>query len=214
MLFLVRCIYSFILFQYTSETFYEFIKEKLNDIQLEENIIPKEKNIIKKDKNFYSDEKGNPLENKIIDQDELIMKDNRIMNLMKEQEEILQRIKNKKNLENENVDLNGILKSKKDELNELKLQFSKYNKEGILEENEKFISVIFSSEELGFDYSVVCKNTEILNIVFETKLRKEKDGLDYCSDYILSANDEILKSEQSMEKNGIHDGDIIYIIHQ
>ena len=58
------------------------------------------------------------------------------------------------------------------------------------------------------------KNTDLLYVVFETELKKEKDGLDYYNDYIFNANDEILKAELSMENNGIRDGDIIYIIQK
>ena len=178
------------------------------------NFIQKEKKQIEKKKQLYNDEKGNILENIIIDEDEIILKDQRVILLMKEQEEILRKMKNQRYSEIENEDLNFVLKKKEDELNKLKKEFSKYNKQGILDKNEKIISVVFSSMELGFEYSLVCKNTDLLYVVFETELKKEKDGLDYYNDYIFNANDEILKAELSMENNGIRDGDIIYIIQK
>lgn len=199
------------------------IKQNNKDSKINQNIIiekegknfmQKEKKQIEKKKKLYNDEKGNILENKIIDEDEIILKDQRVIQLMKEQEEILKRMKNQRYSEIENEDLNFVLKKKEDELNKLKKEFSKYNKQGILDKNEKIISVVFSSVELGFEYSLVCKNTDLLYVVFETELKKEKDGLDYYNDYIFNANDEILKAELSMENNGIRDGDIIYIIQK
>ena len=199
------------------------IKQNNKDSKINQNIIiekegknfmQKEKKQIEKKKQLYNDEKGNILENKIIDEDEIILKDQRVIQLMKEQEEILKRMKNQRYSEIENEDLNFVLKKKEDELNKLKKEFSKYNKQGILDKNEKIISVVFSSVELGFEYSLVCKNTDLLYVVFETELKKEKDGLDYYTDYIFNANDEILKAELSMENNGIRDGDIIYIIQK
>ena len=140
------------------------IKQNNKDSKINQNIIiekegknfmQKEKKQIEKKKKLYNDEKGNILENKIIDEDEIILKDQRVIQLMKEQEEILKRMKNQRYSEIENEDLNFVLKKKEDELNKLKKEFSKYNKQGILDKNEKIISVVFSSVELGFEYSLV-----------------------------------------------------------
>lgn len=94
------------------------------------------------------------------------------------------------------------------------MELAKYKQEGILDKDEKIMSVLFSCEELGFEYSVVCRNTDLLVKVIEDILKKEKDGLEDYSSYVYSTvNSEILDYYTSMEKNKIHDGDIIYINH-
>ena len=165
----------------------------------------------KKEKKLYFDEKGNPLENKIIDLDENILKDKNIIKLIKEQEELLRKRKNQKN---KNEDLEEILKKKQNELNKLKLRLSLYKQELILNPNEKLMSVIFVVEEIGVEYSVICKNTDLLSEVIENKLRKEKDGLDHCNDYFITTKENILDLNKSIEENRVNEGDIIYLNHK
>ena len=165
----------------------------------------------KKEKKLYFDEKGNPLENKIIDLDENILKDKNIIKLIKEQEELLRKRKNQKN---QNEDLEEILKKKQNELNKLKLRLSLYKQELILNPNEKLMSVIFVVEEIGVEYSVICKNTDLLSEVIENKLRKEKDGLDHCNDYFITTKENILDLNKSIEENRVNEGDIIYLNHK
>ena len=162
----------------------------------------------------YLDEKGNILEDKIIDNDEFILKDKRVIELMKKQEEILRKKKYKKLLEKENEDLDETLKKRENELHNIQNEFAKYKKEGIMDEDEKIMSVLFSCEELGFEYSLVCRNTDLLLSVIDNNLRNEKDGLEEHSSYFyLTVNNEILDPNKSMENNKIHDGDVIYIVH-
>ena len=168
-----------------------------------------------KEKKLYFDEKGNPLENIIIDLDENILKDKNIIKLIKEQEDLLRKRKNKRILNNKNEDLEEILKNKKNEFNQLKYKFKNYKQEGVLNPNEKLMSIIFISVEIGLEYSVICKNTDLLSEVIEQKLRKEKDGLDPCNDYYyLSTKNDVLNLGKSIEKNGVDEGDIIYLIHK
>ena len=167
----------------------------------------------KKEKKLYFDEKGNPLENKIIDLDENILKDKNIIKLIKEQEELLRKRKNKRLSKNQNEDLEEILKKKQNELNKLKLRFSQYKQELILNPNEKLMSVIFVVDEIGVEYSVICKNTDLLSEVIENKLRKEKDGLDHCNDYFITTKENILDLNKSIEENRVNEGDIIYLNH-
>ena len=194
-----------------------------NEIK-EEKKIPKVKNEINankietketKEKKINFDEKGNPLVDKIIDHDEFILKDERVIKLMKEQEELIRKKRNKKILEKEEENLDEILKSKERELYAIQMEFAKYRKEGILDADQKIMSVVFNCEELGFEYSVVCKNTDLLSYVIENILKKEKDGLENYSEYIyVTTTEDVLKEEKSMESNKIHDGDIIYIVHK
>ena len=197
------------------------INKNIINEKKEENNIPKLESQIKtnqmKTKEInqekpYFDEKGNILEDKIIDNDEFILKDKRVIELMKKQEEMIRNKKNKNYLEKENKDLEETLKNSNNELVNLQIELAKYKKEGILDEDEKIMSVLFSCEELGFEYSVVCRNTDLLVNIVEGILKKEKDGLNYYSSIVYSTvNSEILDGYKSMEKNKIHDGDIIYI---
>ena len=200
------------------------INKNIINEKKEENKIPKLENKIKsnqietkeinEEKKPYFDEKGNILEDKIIDNDEFILKDKRVIELMKKQEEMIRNKKHKNFLEKENEDLEETLKNRGNELDNIQMELAKYKQEGILDKDEKIMSVLFSCEELGFEYSVVCRNTDLLVKVIEDILKKEKDGLEDYSSYVYSTvNSEILDYYTSMEKNKIHDGDIIYINH-
>ena len=200
------------------------INKNIINEKKEENKLPKLENKIKsnqietkeinEEKKPYFDEKGNILEDKIIDNDEFILKDKRVIELMKKQEEMIRNKKHKNFLEKENEDLEETLKNRGNELNNIQMELAKYKQEGILDKDEKIMSVLFSCEELGFEYSVVCRNTDLLVKVIEDILKKEKDGLEDYSSYVYSTvNSEILDYYTSMEKNKIHDGDIIYINH-
>ena len=200
------------------------INKNIINEKKEENKIPKLENKIKsnqietkeinEEKKPYFDEKGNILEDKIIDNDEFILKDKRVIELMKKQEEMIRNKKHKNFLEKENEDLEETLKNRGNELYNIQMELAKYKQEGILDKDEKIMSVLFSCEELGFEYSVVCRNTDLLVKVIEDILKKEKDRLEDYSSYVYSTvNSEILDYYTSMEKNKIHDGDIIYINH-
>ena len=200
------------------------INKNIINEKKEENKIPKVENKIKsnqietkeinEEKKPYFDEKGNILEDKIIDNDEFILKDKRVIELMKKQEEMIRNKKHKNFLEKENEDLEETLKNRGNELYNIQMELAKYKQEGILDKDEKIMSVLFSCEELGFEYSVVCRNTDLLVKVIEDILKKEKDRLEDYSSYVYSTvNSEILDYYTSMEKNKIHDGDIIYINH-
>ena len=200
------------------------INKNIINEKKEENKIPKLENKIKsnqietkeinEEKKPYFDEKGNILEDKIIDNDEFILKDKRVIELMKKQEEMIRNKKHKNFLEKENEDLEETLKNRGNELDNIQMELAKYKQEGILDKDEKIMSVLFSCEELGFEYSVVCRNTDLLVKVIEDILKKEKDRLEDYSSYVYSTvNSEILDYYTSMEKNKIHDGDIIYINH-
>ena len=78
------------------------------------------------------------------------------------------------------------------------MEFAKYRKEGILDADQKIMSVVFNCEELGFEYSVVCKNTDLLSYVIENILKKEKKELENYSEYIyVTPADDELESEVS-----------------
>ena len=194
------------------------IKEKNNDnasvmIKSEkkrENIKVNQKK--KKRNNFFYDENGVKVENVIIDHDEIILKDEKVIKLMKEQEKLLKKKKNRK-LNDGKGEYDGDLKLQNlnEELERLRKEYSKYKQVIQLDEDEKLMSVIFIYEELGIEYSVVCKNTDTLLEVFENQLRKEKDALENYNQYIFRIKDDNANPWLSMKKNQIYDGDIIYI---
>ena len=194
------------------------IKEKSNDnvsttIKTEkkgENVKFNQKK--NKRKNFFYDENGVKFENIIIDHDEIILKDEKVIKLMKEQEELLKKKKNRKlNDGKEKYDGDLKLQNLNEELERLRKEYSKYKQVIQLDADEKLMSVIFIYEELGIEYSVVCKNTDILLEVFENQLRKEKDALENYNQYIFRIKDDNANPWLSMKKNQIYDGDIIYI---
>jgi hypothetical protein len=78
-----------------------------------------------------------------------------------------------------------------------------------LEENEKLISVIFSSVDQKTHYSLVCKNTHsIYNL--EAELYKEYP--DYCnSDYYFLCKGKMINKFDSLETNHIKNGDVIIL---
>ena len=90
------------------------------------------------------------------------------------------------------------------DLNE-KLKRYPYN----LEENEKLISVIFTSIDQTTKYSLICKNTHSIHNI-EPELYKE------CPDYYNSENyflckGKIIDKFQTLENNHIKNGDVIIL---
>ena len=183
------------------------IKDNKKEIKIKE-----EKTIIKKDSDQNNEKDkilDDKLQNIIIDNDKELLNNPEVIKLIEEQESLIKKLrigttdeKNKKNV---------YLSILKEELNQLKMKFSKIKEENELNEDENMISVIFVCEELDIEYSVVCKKTDILSEVFEYKLRKEKDALNEFTEYSFFSNRNNIEPNLSMDKNEIHDGDIIYL---
>ena len=130
-------------------------------------------------------------------------------NLMKKIEELQKRInKQNNNLMNKNnlKDDNDIIKLYKriDDLNE---RLKRYPI--ILEENEKLISIIFTSVDQKTHYSLICKNTDTINKI-EAELYKEYPDYSETENYFLCKGEAINKF-QTFESNHIKNGDIIIL---
>ena len=130
-------------------------------------------------------------------------------NLMKKIEELQKRInKQNNNLMNKNnlKDDNDIIKLYKriDDLNE---RLKRYPI--ILEENEKLISIIFTSVDQKTHYSLICKNTDTINKI-EAELYKEYPDYSETDNYFLCKGKTINKF-QTFERNHIKNGDIIIL---
>ena len=147
------------------------------------------------------------MQNIIIDNDEELLSNPEVIKLMEEQETLIKKLRIDTTDEK-----NGYLCKLKEELNQLKIKYSKIKEENKLNEDENILSVIFVCDILDLEYSVVCKKTDILSEVFEFKLRKEKDALNEFTEYTFFLSGGDVKPNLSMEENEIHDGDIIYLI--
>ena len=92
-------------------------------------------------------------------------------------------------------------------IDEYKDKLSRYPFE--LLKNEKIVSVIFISEDESFYYSILCKNTDIFNIIEERlyKVYPELSG----SDNNFVANGKIVNKYQTLEQNNIKNNNIIIL---
>ena len=93
------------------------------------------------------------------------------------------------------------------EINDLNEKLKRYPV--ILEENEKLISIIFTTSEQKKYYSIICKNTDDINKI-ESELYKEFP--DYIkSDNYFSFKGQKINKFQTFEMNHINNGDLIVI---
>ena len=75
--------------------------------------------------------------------------------------------------------------------------------------NEKKISIIFTSMDENNIYSLICKTTDIFYDI-EKKFYKEYMEYKKLVQFFM-ANGKIIKRDKSLEENGIHNNDIIYL---
>ena len=112
-------------------------------------------------------------------------------------------INNLKSQLNNNQKINQLYK-RIDELNK-KLKRYPIN----LEENEKLMSIIFTSVDQNAHYSIVCKNTETIHKL-EEELYKEYPEYRVTDNYFLSKG-QIINKFDSFEMNHIKNGDTIIL---
>ena len=161
-------------------------------------------------------EKGQILENKILDDDENILKDERIQKLIKEQEElikqkILMKLNQSQKIKNPLIEKIELLDK---EISDLKKEISESKTEIKLNDGEKMMSLIFIMKDFDVEYSVVCKNSEKLSDVFENKVRIEMDGLESYDEYEFKVNNTWIDPESPIKNFPIEDGDIIHILNK
>ena len=96
------------------------------------------------------------------------------------------------------------LYNKIEDLNE-KLKRAPY----ILEENEKLISVIFTSTDQTAHYSMICKNTDTIHDL-EKDLYKEYPDFSMTENYFLCKG-KVINKFQTFESKKIKNGDVIIL---
>ena len=79
----------------------------------------------------------------------------------------------------------------------------------ILEENEKLISIIFSSSDQTMHYSMICKNTDTLSYL-EPKLYKEFPNF-IESDNMFLCKGTVINKYKTFESYNIKNGDILVL---
>ena len=111
---------------------------------------------------------------------------------------------NQNNNQNElNIKINKLY----DEINNLNKKLKRYPIN--LEENEKLISIIFSSVDQNTHYSLICKNTDTINRI-EEQLYKEYPKYTETENYFLCKGT-ILNKFQTFDMNNIKNGDVIIL---
>ena len=146
----------------------------------------------------------NELKNKLFQEQNKNNDLNQIINNLKSQ------LNNHNNIQNQNNDQNKL----KDKINELYNRIDKLNEKlkryNInLEENEKLISIIFTTTDQKFHYSIICKNTDTINKL-EAELYKEYPEYSETDNIFLCKGNAINKFK-SFEENHIKNGQIIIL---
>ena len=119
-----------------------------------------------------------------------------------------QNMNNISNIQNNSYDkLINLINEKENIIKDLKEKIKRYP--FVLEKNEKIMSIIFSSVNQNFNYSMVCKNTDTINKL-EEKLYEEYPNLSERENYFLCKG-KLLNKFQSFETNHIKNGDIILL---
>ena len=152
----------------------------------------------------------NELKNKLFQEQNNIINLNNIINNLKYQ---LNNFKNNyNNIQNNNQNNNTIeLYKRIEELNkridELNRKLKRYPIN--LEENEKLMSVIFTSVDQKAHYSIICKNTDTIHNL-ESELFKEYPEYCVTENYFLCKG-QVINKFQTFEMNHIKNGDTIIL---
>ena len=114
---------------------------------------------------------------------------------------------NNKNNQELNINLYKAIFDKDEEIKILKIKLNRFPFE--LNENEKLLTVIFTTYDEIFYYSIICKNTERFNAI-ENKL------YDVYSDYSNPENNFVFNGRKinkvkTLEQNGIKNNSIIIL---
>ena len=143
-----------------------------------------------KDKNRNLNNKINELERNINDKIKII-------------NEIKTELKNN----SEQKELYEIIRKNNIQIEELKNKLSRYPFELLPE--EKIISVIFTTNDQKFQYSIICKNTDIF-INIELKLYNEYPQYKEVTNYFL-CNGKNINKYKSLKENEIKNSDVIIL---
>ena len=184
----------------TQNTINQFSQQQYNN-----NILLQENNILKNKINEL-ELTINDLRNQLSQEQNKNKELNNIINNLKSQ------IKNQKNIQsinqnnNENyfnAEINKLYK----EIIDLNKKLKRYPIN--LEENEKLISIIFTSVDQNTHYSLICKNTDTINKL-ETELYTEYPDYIETENYFLCKG-KIINKFHTFEMNNIKNGDVIIL---
>ena len=165
-------------------------------------------NLIKENKKLDEELKELKL---VLEEEQNIKKDILQINInlnkkIKELEIKINNINNINNTQNDSGDKLKLLRLYKN-ITDLNAKLKRYPYD--LEENEKLISVIFSSVDQKTHYSLICKNTHSIHNL-EPELYKEYP--DYCnSDYYFLCKGKLINKFETLENIHIKNGDVIIL---
>ena len=184
----------------TQNTINQFSQQQYNN-----NILLQENNILKNKINEL-ELTINDLRNQLSQEQNKNKELNNIINNLKSQ------IKNQKNIQsinqnnNENyfnAEINKLYK----EIIDLNKKLKRYPIN--LEENEKLMSIIFTSVDQNTHYSLICKNTDTIHKL-EAELYKEYPDYTISDNYFLCKG-KIINKFHTFEMNNIKNGDVIIL---
>ena len=166
----------------------EVLSKKINEYI---NTINKLNNEISEEKNKY---------NMISSENNILNKENQRLNSIINTQNNNQVINSNSNNSNEMIKLYKKIEDLQEKLKRYPF---------ILEENEKLISIIFSSINQKMHYSIICKNTDKINKLEEELYREYPDFSE--TDNIFMCKGKILNKFKTFESNSIKNGDIILV---
>ena len=132
---------------------------------------------------------------------------NNIINNLKYQLNNLKNNYNNIQNNNETIELYKQINELNKQINELNKKLKRYPIN--LEENEKLMSVIFTSVDQKAHYSIICKNTDTIHNL-ESELYKEYPEYCVTENYFLCKG-QVINKFQSFEMNHIKNGDTIIL---
>ena len=203
---------NMIYFQFSSNTFIEFIKN--NKINNNRDRLIKELNEEKKKNtellNQLSEEK---MKNEAIINELNIerKKKEEVNNEKKKIDELTNKLKLYENTSSENInkikELQRLLNDKKIELKELRTKFP--DLKSVAKQGDKIIVVNFVSINQDIQFPIACKNTDIIERL-EEKFYNEYPKYKKYNTY-LTNNGKIIKRFKSLDENGIKNGSSITV---
>ena len=105
-------------------------------------------------------------------------------------------------------ELYNIIIEKEKELKNLKLKISRYPFE--LKEGEKIMTVNFMSvDHIIQNYSLICKNTDIFNIIEKRLYEDYKEY--YNTENYFTVNGNKINKYKNLDENNIHNNDVIVL---
>ena len=207
--------YYYLIYQYTTKTFIDFIpgwnnntrfnKEKLEMENEKKKLIEKEKNLMNEINKIKEELEKYKNENKKLKND--LTKANKIIeNLQKNQKEN----SNIKILQDENKDLKNKLYLKENEINQMKLQLKNNTKSEHLFKLDDIMVINFISTDNSIHKGIKCVETDTFAEV-EEKLYQIYDNFRDTNN-MFTINGRTILRFRNLKENKIKDGDIVLLL--